>query len=390
MLISSLPAHVDIAIVGGGPVGALLALRLAQAGHHALVLEARRETSADPRALALSYASREALERVGLWDDHALAATAIAKVHVSQAGSIGRAELDATELALPALGYVVGYDRLAKLALDRLAGSDAQVALGSPITAIRRLARFAELEVAGPDGPRMLTCRLVILADGGKLVGTLGDVVQTVKPYRQHAVLATLTPNRPHHNIAYERFADDGPLALLPRGDDFTLVWTQSPEQAEARLALPDDEFLAEVGTRFAGRVAGFSAVGARASFPLALKTLDRVVGRRLALIGNAAQTLHPVAGQGLNLGLRDAATLADVLGAVPAARLGEEETLARYARLRRKDAGLVTAFTDSLISIFDSPNPILKHARSLALLGLDQAGPLRRGFAQRMVYGAR
>ncbi|GAA5786216.1 FAD-dependent monooxygenase [Chitiniphilus shinanonensis] len=390
MLTSTLPTHVDIAIVGGGPVGALLALRLAQAGHQALVLEARRDTSADPRALALSYASREALTRVGLWDETALAATAIAKVHVSQAGSLGRAELDAAELELPALGYVVGYDRLAALALERLAASSARIALGSPVTAIRRLARFAELEIGGEDRPRTLTCRLVVLADGGKLVGTLGDVVQTVKPYRQHAVLATVTPVKPHQHIAYERFADDGPLALLPRGDDFTLVWTQTPEQAEARLALSDREFLDEVGARFAGRVAGFSAVGARASFPLALKTLDHVVGRRLALIGNAAQTLHPVAGQGLNLGLRDAATLADVLGAVPPAQVGEDDTLARYARLRRKDAGVVTAFTDSLIGIFDSPNPLLKHARSLALLGLDQAAPLRRGFAQRMVYGAR
>ncbi|UXY15094.1 FAD-dependent monooxygenase [Chitiniphilus purpureus] len=382
--------HIDIAIVGGGPVGALLAARLARTGHRALLLEARTGVEADPRALALSHASREALESLGLWDDAALQATAIEQVHVSQAGSLGRVRLCASELGLPALGYVVGYAALAGTAQQRLQARGCAVALGCRVEAIRRLTRFAELRLTTPTGPHTLTCRLVVLADGGGLVEQLDDVARQVKPYAQHAVLATLTPNTSHHGIAHERFADDGPLALLPRGRDFNLVWTQTPEAAEARLALSDQDFLAEIGARLGGRVAGFSAVGPRASFALALKTLDRVVARRVALIGNAAQTLHPVAGQGLNLGLRDAATLADVLCAVGPAHLGEPETLARYARLRRKDAGLVTAFTDSLITLFDSPAPWLKHGRSLGLLALDQIAPLRRGFAARMVYGAR
>ncbi|WP_432723995.1 FAD-dependent monooxygenase [Jeongeupia wiesaeckerbachi] len=389
MIAERLPEHVDVAIVGGGPVGALLALRLADAGINALAIEARVTTPADPRALALSHASAEALGRVGLWGDDP-SATAITRVHVSQAGTLGRTELSSTEIGLPALGYVVPYRALAGLALDRLKAGKAAVALGTTVTGVDRLARYARLSLATPHGRRQLTASLVVLADGGQLLAGFDDVKQTVKPYAQHAILATITPTEPHLGVAFERFADDGPLALLPNGDDYTLVWTQTPAGAEEKLALSDAEFIAQVSARFAGRIAGFTRVGARAGWPLALKTLDSVVGRRVVMIGNAAQTLHPVAGQGLNLGLRDATTLADLLSITPAAQLGEAATLARYAALRRQDAGRVTRFTDGLIGWFDNPNPLLKHARSAGLLALDQIGPLRRGFARKMVYGAR
>ncbi|WP_159674263.1 FAD-dependent monooxygenase [Andreprevotia sp. IGB-42] len=386
---NSLPGHVGIAIVGGGPVGALLAQRLAASGHDVMAIEARTGTPADPRALALSWASRDTLLEAGLWSD-ALAATPIEKVHVSQAGTLGRTELSAAELGLPVLGFTVPYEKLAALALERLKTGNVPLALGHTVTGLRQLDRYAQLQLAGPDGAAMLTAGLVILADGGKLVTQLGDIKQTVKPYDQHAILARITPSQPHRGMAYERFADDGPLALLPSGDDFMLIWTQTPEQAAERLAMSDEAFLSAVEARFAGRIGGFTRVGTRASWPLALKTLDSVVSRRVVLIGNAAQTLHPVAGQGLNLGLRDADTLASLLTATPHNRAGDAATLARYARLRRSDAGRVTFFTDSVIHLFESPNPVFKHLRSLGLLALDHVAPLRRGFARRMVYGAR
>lgn len=392
MIARPLPCHVDIAIVGGGPVGALVAQRLARQGKQALAIETRQSVEdgpTDPRALALSWASYQALLDAGLWRD-GLAPTAIQRVHVSQQGSLGRTELNANELNLPALGYVVSYDKLARLALEQLTLGPAQLALGTTVTGVRSLSRFAELQLATHTGPTSMTARLVILADGGKLISQINGVQQTVKPYNQHAILATLTPTVPHAGVAYERFADDGPLALLPYGDDFMLVWTQTPEQAEARLALSDEDFMAEVAQRFSARLAGFTAVGPRRSWPLALKTLDSVVAPRMVMIGNAAQTLHPVAGQGLNLGLRDAAVLADVIATTPARELGEAAMLQRYAALRRKDAGVVTAFTDNLISFFDRPNPVFKHARSLGMLAMDQIGPLRRGFARRMVYGVK
>ena len=383
--IQSLPLHVDVLIVGGGPVGALLAQKLAASHLKTLLLEARTEVADDARALALSWHSVEALKEAGLWDD-AIMATTITRVQVSQQGSLGRTRLDADEIALPALGYVARYDALTRAAQARLVPGVAE--FGVRVSAVRQLDGYAVAELDTPSGAQTMTARLVVLADGGSLVEQIKDVRQRVKPYQQHAILATLTPSEPHGQIAYERFADDGPLALLPNGRDFTLVWTQSPAQAQARLALSDADFIAAIEARLAGMT--FAALGSRTHYPLALKTLDSVVGRRVALIGNAAQTLHPVAGQGLNLGLRDASTLAALLLQTPAWAVGSTAMLARYAALRRRDAGAVTFFTDSLIALFDRPEPIFKHARSLGLLALDLAAPARRAFARAMVAGWR
>ncbi|MBE9611007.1 FAD-dependent monooxygenase [Chitinilyticum piscinae] len=390
MLCKQLPAHTDILIVGGGPVGALIAQRLASCGHQVLLAEARFSVPDDPRALALSYASRQALERTGLWDHVALAPTRIGRVHVSQAGTMGRTALDAGEIDLPELGYTVRYAALARHAQRVLLDGAASVSLGTPVTRIRQLPGYAAVTLATPRGEHTLTCRLVILAEGGKLLGDLRDITPRVKSYEQSAVLAVVTPATPHDGIAYERFADDGPLALLPDGRDYMLVWTQTPAGAAEKLALADADFLAQINARLGNRAPPLVALGARASWPLALKTVDSVVGQRVVLVGNAAQTLHPVAGQGLNLGLRDALTLAELLAGSPAGQLGEPGQLARYRKLRNRDASVVTHFTDSLITLFESPSPLLKHARSLGLLALDATAPARRSFARQMVYGAR
>lgn len=387
---TALPSHVDILIVGGGPVGALIAQRLAASRLSVLLCEARFSVPDDPRALALSHASRAALEKNGLWDEAALAPTPIRRVHVSQAGTLGRTELNAADIDLPELGYTVRYAALARHAQRVLLEGNASISLGTPVTRIRQLPRYAAVTLASEKGEHTLTARLVILAEGGKLLGDLHDIHPRVKAYGQSAVLAEVTPATPHDGVAFERFADDGPLALLPDGRNFMLVWTQTPEGAAEKLALPDSDFLAQINARLGQRAPQLVAVGARASWPLALKTVDSVVGQRVVLVGNAAQTLHPVAGQGLNLGLRDASTLAELLAGCPDAELGEAAQLARYKRLRSQDANLVTHFTDSLITLFETPHPLLKHARSLGLLAMDSVAPMRRGFARRMVYGAR
>ncbi|QLG87493.1 FAD-dependent monooxygenase [Chitinibacter bivalviorum] len=389
MLIERLPLHIDILIVGGGPVGALLAQRLCNTGHDVLLVEAKHEIGKDPRALAIAQSSIAALQNAKLWHE-SLGATPIKKVHVSQAGTLGRTVLDAQELDLDYLGCTIPYQALAQHALDTMKNGAASIALGVKVSHIQQMARFAQVKMQTALGEHEMTCRLLVLADGGQLLAQLHDVKQSIKSYEQHAVLAQIKPRHPHQGIAFERFADDGPLALLPNGIDYTLVWTQTPEQAAQRLALSDEAFIAEVELRFADRMTGFAAVAERASWPLALKTLNSVIGQRVVLIGNAAQTLHPVAGQGLNLGLRDAETLAQVLAATPKSQLGEATSLQRYKQLRQRDAGLVTAFTDSLIGIFDSPSIPIKHARSLGLLAIDHVTWLRKGFAKRMVYGAR
>lgn len=385
----TLPAHVDVLIVGGGPVGALLAQRLAGGGLSVLVAEARLEPLDDPRALALSYASRQMLSAANLWND-SLNATAIARVHVSQQGTLGRVELTAAEIDLPELGCVVDYARLAKLAHEQLGQSAIHYATGAEVTTLQLLDGYAAAEIIQAGKTHSITARLAVLADGGKLAISLPGLRQHNKPYHQHALLATLAPATPHGNTAWERFADGGPLALLPHGDELALVWTQSPAEAARRLQLSDAEFLAELNAQFGQRAPQLIAVSQRNSWPLGMKTVDSVAAKRCVLIGNAAQTLHPVAGQGLNLGLRDADTLAQLLANADPTSLGSAEQLARYASLRRRDAGLVTHFTDGLVELFRPDFLPLKHARSLGLMALDLIGPVRRVLAHRMVFGNR
>ncbi|MDR3412218.1 MAG: FAD-dependent monooxygenase [Formivibrio sp.] len=389
MIATRLPAQLDVLIVGGGPVGALLAQRLAATDLSILVAEAHPAAQDDPRALALSWGSRQLLGDANLWDA-ALDATAIERVHVSQQGTMGRVELTHAEVGLPELGCVVRYGKLATLLRQRLAAGPVPLLENAEVVALHALETYAEAQVRHAGALHSVTARLVILADGGKLATTLPGLHQHSKPYRQQAILALLTPASPHNNTAWERFADGGPLALLPCGEQLALVWTQAPEQAAARLALTDAVFLAELNAQLAGRAPEMVAVGPRSSFPLTLKTMDQVVGKRLALIGNAAQTLHPVAGQGLNLGLRDADTLASLLENADRSDIGSSAQLARYALLRRRDAGAVTQLTDGLVELFRSPFLPLKHARSLGLLALDLCGPARRELARKMVFGAR
>lgn len=384
-----LPSHVDVLIVGGGPVGALLAQSLKGSPLKVLVIEARSAVVDDPRALALSYSSRRILDHAGLWGD-SLCATPIERVHISQQDTLGRVELTAAEVDLPELGCVVAYGKLAALAQQQLRSGSATLVEGATLTALAQLDHYALAEVQYQNASHSITSKLVVLADGGHFAAQLPQHTQQVKTYPQHAVLATLTPATPHLHTAWERFADSGPLALLPHGDQLALVWTQSPEQAVARIASSEADFLRELNAAIGGRAPEIIAASARSSFPLTLKTMDSVIGKRLVMIGNAAQTLHPVAGQGLNLGLRDADTLATLLNTSDSKVLGSAEQLQRYARLRSKDSRAIIHFTDGLVNLFSYEHKAIKHLRSLGLMGMDLIAPLRRGFAKRLVQGLR
>jgi len=212
MIANRLPAHVDVLIVGGGPVGALLAQRLAATELSVLVVEARPAPQDDPRALALSWGSRQLLGDAGLWDV-TLAATPIQRVHVSQQGTLGRVELTHAESGLPELGCVVRYGKLATLLRQRLAAGPVPLLENAEVTALRQLDAYAEAQVVHAWQTHSITARLVVLADGGKLATTLPGLYQHTKPYQQQAILAFLTPATPHDNTAWERFADGGPLA---------------------------------------------------------------------------------------------------------------------------------------------------------------------------------
>ena len=395
------PSHVDVLIAGGGPVGGALALMLADAGLSVAVAEARSAPGQDARALALAYASRVALDRLGTWP--AQAATAIHTVHVSQQDGFGRVKLDRADLDLPALGYVMPYHALASCIHQRLLATDAtrsgvHYLPGTAVTRLNSLDGYAAVELTQAGSPALVTARLVVLADGGRLLGEAG-IAQHTEPYDQLALVAEVVADRPHHAVAYERFAHDGPIALLPIADAadqaagagrYAVVWTRPASDPLNIAALGDAAFLAALQARVGERAGLLLAAGPRASFPLALRWADAHHGRRIAVVGNAAQTLHPVAGQGFNLGLRDAEALARMIRAVPPGEIGSSAMLERYEASRRRDSVTTIGFTDGLIRLFNCRAAPIRHARGAGLVAIGQIDPLRRGFAQRMVFGTR
>lgn len=386
---SQLPTHVDVLIVGGGPVGGALALALADSGLSLAVLEARPQPAEDARALALAHASRQTLLGLQIWPD--AVATPIHTVHVSQQGAFGRVKLQDGDLGLPALGYVLPYAALARAVHARLATSAAAgMHYGTACTArrVQTLDGYAAVTVEQAGQQQLITTRLLVLAEGGQLLAQAG-IGQDQHDYQQFAVVAEVQTDRPQGGVAFERFANDGPIALLPKGDGYAVVWTRPKADPLDVLQLSDATFLAELQARIGDRAGRLTAVGPRASFPLRLRWASSHQARRVAVVGNAAQTLHPVAGQGFNLGLRDAMALARVIAATPKSQLGEAAMLARYASLRKADSLATVGFTDGLIRLFGIEQPLLRQVRAAGFLAMDNCKPLRRGFAQRMVFGS-
>ena len=342
----------EIAIRGAGPVGCVLALLLQQAGREVALHGERSKAPQAFRPIALSHASRLILERAGAW--RALSATPIESIHVSQQGGFGRVALAAAEAGVPALGYVTSYAGL----LDAL------------------LQRVQEAGIGGEAGEH----RLLVHAEGSAL-----DARE--KSYRQDAIVALVTPRPAAAGAAWERFTPEGPLALLPLEGRYCLVWGMDPARASALCGAPEAEFLGALAQAFGRRAGEFVAVSERSRAPLSLRVRPSRVGERTAYIGNAAQTLHPVAGQGLNLGLRDAWDLAQVLRDTPDP--GEAQVLGRFARQRSFDAAATVRVTDYLAGAFLGGNPVAGLMRGFGLTALDICLPARRFFARRMIYGA-
>ena len=370
---------VDILIIGAGPVGMTLHLALAAGGLDSLLIDCRPSEARgrDPRALALSYGARQLLEQIGAWP--ARAATPIENIHISQKDGFGRTLIDHTEHGLPALGYVLRYNDLEAALSSRLAAGARLDA--AEILEIVPDPDFVTLTLQHSARKRQFRCRLLIHAEG-----TPGDDPQvTVSDYRQHAVLAEVTPTPGHGRRAWERFTPDGPLALLPLGEEYSVVFTLPPDKADAVMAMDDDSFLAALQSQFGPRL-HFSRPGPRSRYPLALRLRRTLANGREAWIGNTAQTLHPVSGQGFNLGIRDAWQLAEkLLDAGP-----EPAALKIYASARQLDRQGAAQFTDGIVRLFSNDIAPLKLARGLGLLTLDLCPPARHFVARRMIWGAR
>lgn len=378
--------HSDIVIVGGGPVGTTLALLLADSDFSIQVLEARADLSrpAHRRTLALSYGSRLILERLGVWSGLS-EVTPITTIHISQRGGLGMAWLRAAEEKLPALGYVLDYAELDAALHARLRDSNVSIVTGARVDEVRAASGYATMKVNRGSDITPVTARLAVVADGGA-----GSAQRVSRDYDQHALIAAVTAELAHDGCAYERFTPDGPAALLPQGDGFALVWTASPAQVQALLALPEAEFLAVLHQHFGDRVGRFLSVAQRASFPLGLRYTAQATRPHTVMIGNAAQMLHPVAGQGFNLGLRDAWELAARVQTSTRAALGSAAMLADYSSARRLDTRGGIFFTDLLVRVFSNDNSLLHHGRSMGLAALQMLPPVKRFVARRMIFGAR
>ena len=387
----------DIAIIGGGPVGAALALALRDSKLNVCALEARpaNAESNDARALALSYGSRLLLERLGVWDTlHDV--SAIRTIHISQKKSFGRAVLCADELKVPELGYVLPYTVLQSALQQALSFSPVPrkgkgnyaFLSGATVNQLQHEAEGARVTFQYGGIDYTLDARLAVVADGGQLLAQ--QFPPQVHDYGQSALITHVTCSAPLTAMAYERFTPQGPLALLPFKDGYELVWTAPHQRAQEMLAWDDAHFLHELQLHFGDRVGEFLTVSKRSCFPLGLKRAPQQTPMpHTVLLGNAAQTMHPVAGQGFNMGLRDAWELAqEILDASPET-LGTETMLAAYRSQRRTDREAGIRFTDGLVRLFSNDLPLLSAGRAFALTALDCMPLVKKFVAKRMMFGA-
>ncbi|NYT22840.1 FAD-dependent monooxygenase [Alcaligenaceae bacterium] len=382
----------DVVILGAGPVGSALALALARKAPDpariALVAPLRPATArgaghaatarVDPRSLALNHGSRVYLEALAAWPS---SAADILCVHVSQRHRLGRVIIDHNDLGVPRLGSVVRYDDL----LDALHG--ALTTSGVTQLAGRALPRLSGHRIECRHEGGAITARLAVLSDGARPEGV-------ERHYGQHAVLATVRASRPRPGWAYERFTRSGPLAVLPhpQGSElYSIVWCCGPDQAERLRGLPAPEFDRLLHEHFGERLGGFQSVSGRTVFPLSMHAGPSLINARCIAVGNAAQTLHPVAGQGLNLGLRDVAQLSQSLGRWLLRPESDPHPFCTEFTLRRRpDRWLTMAITDFLPRAFSTGNRMLEHAGGAALLAMDLVPPLRNQLARQLLQGLR
>lgn len=395
--------EVDLVIVGGGLVGASLALALAPLQLRIAVVEAVEPAAAgqhpsfDERTTALANGSVRVFQMLGVWPDIQREATPIRRIHVSEQGRFGTATIDASEQGLESLGSVVPNRVMGEALWARLA-QQPQVRVFAPAvaegSAVDGDRRTVTVRLGNDAGTLQLRARLVVAADGARsLLREQAGIGAEHIQYGQTAMIATATSQRFHEHVAYERFTTEGPIAVLPLSQARCgIVWTREPQAAERLMALTDGEFIAEFQAAFGFRLGRFLRVSPRQAYPLSLSRAESHVTDRMVVVGNAAQGLHPIAGQGFNLGLRDAASLAEVISdAIAEGRtdVGQAVLLDDYARWRQQDSGRIVAFTDGLVRLYSMPLATVRGLRSAALLAFDAFPPAKAAMARLSVGAA-
>lgn len=389
--------EVDLAIVGGGLVGASLALALRATDLRVALIEgvapdAASQPSFDDRTTALGNGTRRVFESLGVWSAMANEAAPIRQIHVSDAGRAGFARLEAREHDIDAFGYVI---------TNRSMGRALNAALAEHVSLERRMPARCTAVAFGEEGvvlntepgEQPLRARLVVAADGANsLVRSAAGLEASVEDYQQVAIVAHVASSRAADGTAYERFTPTGPFAVLPlHNGHYGIVWTLSPSAAEEVLALSDADYLARLQTAFGWRIGRLLRVGRRQAYPLRLTRAAAVTAERCVLIGNAAQALHPVAGQGFNLGLRDAVTLAELLADAKrdddGVDIGSAAVLAEFARRRSADREGIIDFTDRLVKLFGDQRPGVPLLRDIGLLLFDLS-PTAKQAMSRLSWG--
>ena len=399
-------SHFDMVIVGGGMVGISLALILAaQRDWKILLVEAQsmklgsvsnHSASFDDRSTALSWTSRNIYQSIGIWDQLSKHLTDIRQIHVSDRGHGGLTRMSATEAGVDALGYVVENHWLGSVLIDRLAQQSIDVLANTHISSVRPLRDGIEISLKGVKAldsqeTSIIHSDLLVIADGSnsKTAEKLG-IHSKSSSYRQTAIIANIQLEKKHQNVAYERFTDQGPMALLPLSDfkgqhRSALVWVQPEDKAEQLIKAEDTAFLDTLQQRFGHRLGRFKQVGNRLDYPLALTLAAEQVRRNVVVVGNAAHSLHPVAGQGFNLSLRDVAALAARLNIarIQQKDIGALEVLEDYQQQQLVDQRNTLIFSDSLTKFFSGTSSISAVTRNSGLLALDLVPQLRHGFAK-------
>ena len=372
----------DIAIVGGGPVGLSLVAMLVANGvpPDKLVLidgKSLAQASADPRSIALSHGSQQLLSTISAWPN---TATPITQIHVSRRGSFGRTLIEAADYRLPALGYVCRYGDLVQ-ALDDRMPAGLRFWRSIKVEQVQQREHDVALNLSNGEA---LSASIIVQAEGGVFSEQTRKTQH--RDYAQVAITATVHASAAPPGRAFERFTAEGPLALLPQADGYAMVWCVAPATSERLMVLDDSDFMLELQRVFGQRAGSFVSLGPRHQYPLGLNAMPITAGRSVA-IGNAAQTLHPVAGQGLNLGLRDAAVLARLLARDPSVR-----TLATFEQQRQRDRASTVRLTDLMARAFASSEDqsLLQRLLGASLGVLDLVPPARRALAEQMMYGWR
>lgn len=376
----------DIVIAGGGLVGASLALALSQLDLKIALVELAvpgsipTHASFDERTTALSNGSRRTFAALGVWDFFERDATPIRRIHISDRGRFGFARISAEEQGIDALGYVLPNRILGEALWQRLNATSVQVVAPARVTGMQQLDHGCEVtyERSGA-GAFVLRTKLAVAADGAdSALRTFAGIDASKWDYSQVAIVTNVLTQKFHDHTAYERFTPEGPIAVLPLTEGRCgLIWTAAPKDAEGLLALNDAEFLSRLQAAFGFRLGRFMRVGQRYSYPLALTRAHTAIAPRLAVIGNAAQGLHPIAGQGFNLGLRDAAALAEVLADAKVEfgthfDAGDGLLLERYREWREGDQQRIVQFTDGLVRLFAQPLTPIRWVRDVGLLAFD------------------